>query len=46
MKKFLAILLFALLLLVGCYLWLMSEGHTDNADQTLVTTPLDVQVER
>lgn len=45
MKKFLAVLLFAVLLLVGGYLWLMSEGHADNADQTLVTTPLDVSAE-
>jgi len=43
MKKFLAILIVLFLLLIGGYMWLMSEGSAENADQTIVTKTLPLQ---
>lgn len=40
MKKLLAFLFFLLVLVIGGYLWLLSEGKPENADQTPVTTQL------
>ena len=45
MKKFLFFLILVLALLIGGYLWLMSEGEAENADQTSVTQSLPLVVE-
>ena len=45
MKKFLFFLILVFALLIGGYLWLMSEGGAENADQTSVTQSLPLAVE-
>ena len=43
MKKLLVFLVLLLVILVGGYFWLLSQGSPDNADQTFVTTDLPVK---
>jgi len=45
MKKLLIVIILIFLLICGLYLWLMSQGGPENADQTpiTVTLPLDAE---
>jgi len=44
MKKLLIFLVLMIVLLVAGYVWLMSEGSPENADQTSVTKSLPLSV--
>ncbi|MEP6343942.1 MAG: hypothetical protein ABJ275_11575 [Maricaulaceae bacterium] len=44
MKKFIAIIVLIGLALSGAYFWLMSQSGAEHANQTIVTTPVSLDI--